>query len=228
MRECSSRVWHTSGLMNDFHFAVVDCETTGLHPWRRHIVEIACVRYDAHGEHVDTFSTLVNPLSPIPMDTSNIHGIVDEMVLNAPTFHNIAPTLAALLNDAVLVAHNLNYDGNVLVEEARRWQVDFRPGRGVCTMLTAAAVNGPHARWPKLSEACADYGVSLPPERAHSAEHDAVATGELLCRLAERVGGFDALTFGAVPVSMPHPGRAASSLWTRADASTSPAFAVAA
>ena len=80
----------------------LDLETTGATPLRDRITEIALVRLE-HGVEVARWQTLVNPQTPIPAFIQQLTGINNEMVTNAPTFKEVAGTLAEYLDGAVMV-----------------------------------------------------------------------------------------------------------------------------
>ena len=86
-------------------FAVLDLETTALSVYSARIVEIAITLIDPQGRIERHWDSLVNPEEAIP--NSNIHGMSDAMVSPAPSFSALTPTIGALLNGRVLVAHNL-------------------------------------------------------------------------------------------------------------------------
>jgi len=83
----------------------LDTETTGLHPPNDKLVEIAIL--DATGEVV--LDTLVNPLRPIGFATS-IHGITDEMVVDAPTLEDLWPVISGIIRDNHVVIYNAQFD----------------------------------------------------------------------------------------------------------------------
>ena len=100
-------------------YVMLDLETTGGNPVHDRITEIAAVRVEA-GLEVARWSTLVNPETPISTFIQNLTGISDALVANAPRFEDVAPDLMALLQGAVLVAHNVRFDHGFLLNELAR------------------------------------------------------------------------------------------------------------
>jgi DNA polymerase III subunit epsilon len=90
-------------------FTAIDVETTGLDSFYHKIVEIACVRY-SDGKAVDSYSSLVNPGRDIPEEAFKISGISNEMVADQPPFSEIHEKFLDFIQDAVLVAHNVQFD----------------------------------------------------------------------------------------------------------------------
>ena len=98
----------------------VDLEATGTWPGRDRIVQIATASIFPNG-HVSTWSSLVNPEQPIPPAVTAIHGITDVMVAAAPTFKQLASTLAPLLSDCDLCGYNIaRFDQRLLAAEFAR------------------------------------------------------------------------------------------------------------
>lgn len=84
----------------------IDTETTGLYfNGGDRLVEIACCLYE-NRNHLSTFHTLLNPERLIPVKTTQIHGITNEMVQEAPKFGDIAEEFLNFVQDSVLVGHN--------------------------------------------------------------------------------------------------------------------------
>jgi DNA polymerase III epsilon subunit len=103
-------------------FTVFDLETTGMSPANNRIVEIAAIRIDSDGTQF-RFHSLVNPGCPIPYAASRVHHITDDMVCNAPTFHETGIEFMDFARDSTLVAHNARFDLGFLQESL------FRTGR---------------------------------------------------------------------------------------------------
>lgn len=116
MREAARRLGKT--------LLFFDLETTGTSPATDRIVEIAIAR--ATPDAVDRRSRLVNPGRRIPKAASDVHGISDEMVADAPTFSKMARSLRDFIEDGVFVAYNgLRFDLPLLEAEFARAGVEF-------------------------------------------------------------------------------------------------------
>src|SRR5512134_775499 len=97
--------------LRSLEYAVVDVETTGGSPLRGHrITEFAAVRVRGTGEVVEEFSTLVNPLRPVPRFITALTGIDRGMLADAPRFEEVADRVRRVLAGAVFVAHNAGFD----------------------------------------------------------------------------------------------------------------------
>ncbi len=105
--------------------AFLDLETTGINIATDRIVEISVLKISpTHNE--EWLSTRVNPEMPIPPKSSAIHGIMDEDVVDSPTFREIARNLAAFLEGCDLAGYNaIKFDIPVLAEEFLRVNIDF-------------------------------------------------------------------------------------------------------
>ena len=110
----------------------LDLETTGATPLRDRITEIALVRFE-NGIEVSRWQTLVNPEKPIPAFIQQLTGITNEMVANAPTFSEVAGTLADYLDGSVMAAHNARFDHGFLKSEYKRLGHSLRQ-RVLCTV----------------------------------------------------------------------------------------------
>ena len=100
-------------------YVLLDLETTGGNPVSSRITEIAAVRVE-QGIEVARWSRLVNPECRIPAFIQSLTGISDAMVEEAPRFAQVSDELLALLDGAVLVAHNARFDHGFLVHEFAR------------------------------------------------------------------------------------------------------------
>ena len=106
---CPKFTTHNSQLTIHIVFAIIDIETTGGSPHNSKITEIAIILHD--GEKViEEFSTLINPECYIPYQITQLTGISNEMVREAPPFYEVAKKIIELTEGAVFVAHNVNFD----------------------------------------------------------------------------------------------------------------------
>lgn len=115
-------------------YAVVDVETTGLHPRGQRIVEIAVVHVSPDGDITGTWETLLN--AQRDLGPQHIHGITAAEILRAPTFDQMAGELAERLRGRVLVAHDLRFDTGFLAAEYLRsgYEIPCAVEHGLCTM----------------------------------------------------------------------------------------------
>ena len=92
--------------LREARYAAIDIETTGINFGHDRICEIGIVVWE-EGHKLLEFGTLVNPEHKISKISFKVHGITDEMVEKAPKFHEIAPRVSELLENTVIVGHNL-------------------------------------------------------------------------------------------------------------------------
>lgn len=152
--------------------AVVDVETTGLFDKDR-VVEVAIITIDEDGNVVEVFETLINPGRDI--GPTWLHQVTAEMVVDAPTFYDVAHHVAARLDGAIVVGHNLPFDQRMLSNELAGAGIFIQWGEGLDTLQVTGC---------KLGIACAENGVTL-DGAAHSARTDAQATAGLLLSVAQ-------------------------------------------
>lgn len=113
-------------------YVLLDLETTGGNAVADRITEIAAVRIE-NGVETDRWSTLVNPGVRIPAFIQSLTGITDDMVADAPSFDEVAPRLLALLDGAVLVAHNVRFDHGFIVNALARIDIALKV-KTLCTV----------------------------------------------------------------------------------------------
>ncbi|HEX7846162.1 MAG TPA: 3'-5' exonuclease [Chitinophagaceae bacterium] len=156
--------------------AFIDLETTGVNPGTDRIIEIAIVKILPDGSQ-SIKRKILNPEMPIPKASSDIHGITDDMVKDAPTFKQVAQELKQMLDNCDFAGYNSNrFDIPVLMEEFLRAQVDFDMRNR--KMLDVQNIF--HKMEPRTLSAAYKFYCSKNLEGAHSAEVDARATHEIL------------------------------------------------
>ncbi|MGJ5181494.1 exonuclease domain-containing protein [Bradyrhizobium oligotrophicum] len=169
-------------------YVVVDIETTGSWSSGDRITEIGAVKVRNH-QVVEEWHSLINPQRPIPAKIVELTGITNQMVRDAPVFHEIADSFMAFMGDGIFVAHNVNFDYGFLSGEYERLEKRIRFPK-LCTCV------GMRRRYPGhksygLGKLCAIYGIEL--EDHHRALCDARATAQLLNLInKKRVDGIDA------------------------------------
>lgn len=175
---------HPDDELRSLEYVVVDLETTGGSSQRGHrITDFAAVRMRGTGEVLDEFSTLVNPLRPIPPFITALTRITPAMVADAPLFRDIMPRVRQILEGAVFVAHNAPFDHGFLGAELARWGVPLQ-GRTLCTVRLARKTV-PEVRSRSLDSLSGFFDIAN--EARHRAFGDARATAVVLRRLLERL-----------------------------------------
>lgn len=162
--------------------AFIDLETTGVNLGTDRIVEIAIVKILPDGSK-SVKRKLINPEMPIPKTSSDIHGITDEMVKDAPTFRQVANELKQTLDGCDIAGYNSNrFDIPLLMEEFLRVQVDFdMKGRKLVDVQKIF-----HQMEQRTLSAAYKFYCQKNLDGAHSAEVDAMATYEILEAQTER------------------------------------------
>lgn len=161
-------------------FAIIDIETTGGSAERDKITEIAIILHDGHREE-HRFATLLNPEMRIPRYITDITGITDDMVADAPRFYEVAKEIVELTEDRIFVAHNVNFDYGFIREEFKRLGYTFKRNL-LCTVRTSRSLIPGHPTY-SLGKFCAALGIPL--RDRHRAMGDAEATALLLERLVQ-------------------------------------------
>lgn len=165
----------------DDTFVVFDIETTGLSKETESITEIGAVKV-VDGKIIDRFSTFVNPERPIPAEITKLTGITNEMVADAPVITEILPKFLEFCQDAVLVAHNANFDtGFIRLNAERKCSIEVK--NTVLDTLELSRALLPDLKKHKLDIICEQLGVSL--EGHHRAVNDAEATAEVFLKFID-------------------------------------------
>lgn len=172
----------SEAVLDELDYAVVDLETTGISPRKGHrVTELAAVEVSG-GEVVGEFSTLVNPGRPIPREISELTGITDDMVAEAPAFGEVSAVVRRTLEGRVFVAHNVSFDWRFLSAEMRRAGAPLPAAPRLCTLrLARRALPGLPRKG--LDAVARHFGVEV--EGRHRAAGDALATATVLVRLLD-------------------------------------------
>ena len=168
---------HHAEVLSMRDFCVLDVETTGLDYSHDRIVQIGIIKV-LDNQPVDSLNTYINPEMPIPARSTDIHGITDADVKDAPTYKQIADRVLSLMNNSTVVGHNVTFDLNfvqrifpfcsdpdadIKIDYIDTWEYAHRVVSRVQDY--------------KLQTLLAFYGID--PGEAHTAYDDARATLEL-------------------------------------------------
>ncbi|OJA04564.1 3'-5' exonuclease family protein [Halomonas sp. QHL1] len=160
--------------MSETAFIFVDVETTGTRATRDRITEIAALKV-INGELVDRWSSLIHPECKVPAQITQLTGIRDDMLVDAPRFAQIAESLMEWLGDGQLVAHNARFDYSFLRNEFKRAGQDYRAVL-ICTLRLSRRI-APQERQHNLKALLNRYGIT--PTRHHRAGDDVDALWSL-------------------------------------------------
>lgn len=168
----------------DGTFIVFDLETTGLNPASEEITEIAAVRV-VEGEIRDSFQTYVNPHKPILAEITELTGISDETVADAPDLDKAVPEFLKWAGEGQypLVAHNAGFDMGFLRTACQRLGIE-REFTSIDT-LEMSRLMLPHMHKFKLNILAKELQVG--PFEHHRASEDAAVLGRIYVKLLKRL-----------------------------------------
>lgn len=155
-------------------FAIIDIETTGGDPKVNKITEIAILIHDGE-KLIGQYTTLVNPGQEIPPFISQLTGITNEMVQNAPSFRDVARQIDELTQGKVFVAHNVRFDYYFMKEEFKKIGMHFQR-KQLCTVRLSRKII-PGLVSYSLGNLCEQ--IQIPIYDRHRAMGDAAATLKL-------------------------------------------------
>ncbi|QOD59374.1 GIY-YIG nuclease family protein [Polaribacter haliotis] len=162
-------------------YTVIDIETTGNGYKGSKITEISIFVFDGK-KVVDEYTTLINPEQNIPPFITNLTGITNAMVRNAPKFYEVARKIEEITKNTIFVAHNVNFDYNIIQAEFKSLGFDFKRKKLCTVRLSRKIIPGLNSY--SLGNICTSENI--PINGRHRAKGDAEATTELFRRLIER------------------------------------------
>jgi DNA polymerase-3 subunit epsilon len=179
--------------MADLEFTVVDVETTGWVPDNAAITEIGAVRVRG-GKVIAEFGSLVNPGTPVPAPITELTGISDELVADAPAVAAVLPGLLAFAEGSVLAAHNAPFDLRFLTAACAAMGRDWPGFEVLDTVRLARYLMATPQEVPdrKLATLALFFGSPVRP--SHRALDDARATAVILWQLLARLADVEGVT----------------------------------
>lgn len=177
--------------LRDIPLAVVDVETTGASAqWGDRVIEIGVVRIEG-GQTVAEYQQLIDPQRPISRGITALTGISPDMCAGQPLFEHILPNVIELMQDAVVIGHNVRFDLSFLRKEFRGCGRELHDVLGRAQVMDTVRIarrrfgrggNGLQTLAPRLG---------IQPSAAHRALADAQTTAAVFDRLIAPVGGWD-------------------------------------
>lgn len=160
-------------------YLCLDIETTGLNPKTEKIIEIGAVRV-RNGNITESFESLVAPGRPLGERITDLTGITDEMLKNAPAREEVIPKFLEFAGEDILLGHSVLFDYSFLKKAAVNCNYQFER-TGIDTLKIARKFL-PEIESRRLGYLCSYYGIE---HHAHRALADAQATVGLYQKLAE-------------------------------------------
>ena len=158
-------------------YCAFDIETTGLNANTERMTEIGAVIMKDN-EVISRFQTFVNPERPIPREITELTGITDRDVFDAPGEEAALRSFISFAGERTLVAHNAEFDIGFMKSAARRTGVDFTPA--FIDTLTLSQSLLPDLKRHKLDIVSAR--LSLPDFNHHRADDDALTCGRIMAK----------------------------------------------
>jgi len=162
----------------EIKYAIIDVETTGMGIQGNRITEIAILVHDGK-KVIQEYESLVNPERSIPHTITRLTGINDYMVADAPKFYEIAKEIIEITSDCIFVAHNVNFDYNVIHKEFADLGFPFRRKKLCTVRLSRKLIPGLPSY--SLGKLCNSVGIQL--NDRHRAMGDTRATTILFEKL---------------------------------------------
>jgi DNA polymerase-3 subunit epsilon len=157
-------------------FAIIDIETCGgkFEFQNGRITEICILVHDGL-QVVDKFTTLINPDCNISPYFTKLTNITNEMVADAPRFHEVAKKIIEMTEGRIFVAHNVGFDYGFIKAEFASLGYKYRRDT-LCTVRLSRKLMPGRISY-SLGHLCASLGIEI--FGRHRAEGDAVATAQL-------------------------------------------------
>lgn len=164
-------------------FSVLDVETTGLSARSNHVIEIGIVKVK-NLKVIDKYSSLINPGYRIPAFITQLTGITNGDVKNAPSFDQIADDIKNFIGDSIISGHNLSFDDSFLTAEYLRNERIPINNPKVCTLKIAKRLY-PALRSKSLSSVA--YHLKIQNRNSHRALGDAETTAKILIKMIKKL-----------------------------------------
>lgn len=182
INDCVTVVTDADDRPLDADMVVVDIETTGLNANTDKIIEVGAVKIHG-GQCISTFSSFINPHGAIPPEIVNLTGITDDMVCSAPDEDEVLRQFKDFVGDAVLVAHNAQFDLGFIRQHGQKYGLTF--DNPVLDTLTLARQLFKGLKHYRLDTLASHLHISM--DNHHRAVDDARTAASILVKCLEQV-----------------------------------------
>jgi DNA polymerase-3 subunit epsilon len=169
--------------LEEANFCIIDVETTGLSPLYNGIIEIGMVKV-SNLKVIEKYHSLINPAKDIPFFITQLTGITNDDVYNAPFFEDVADEILKFIGEDILSGHNFSFDLSFLRKEFRYCGKGPISNPSLCTLKLARRLF-PTLRSKSLSSVCKHLNLHNSSE--HRALGDAEVTARLLIKLLKEI-----------------------------------------
>lgn len=188
----SSREQKGSSLLTFLdNFTIIDLETTGLDPTFDEIIEIGAIKIQ-NGIILNTFNSFVKPDEEIDEFITELTGITNEMLIDAPSISEILPDFINYVGDDIVVGHNVNFDINFVYDVYLKLYDKYFSNPFVDTLRLSRNLL-PELKHHRLKDLIEYFEISI--ERQHRSFDDCKATLECYNKLhslaLEKYGNLD-------------------------------------
>ncbi|NRA40756.1 MAG: GIY-YIG nuclease family protein [Pseudomonadales bacterium] len=154
---------------------IVDLETTGSHSSRAGITEYGCMQWNQDGSSA-CFEQLINPRHHVPAYITQLTGISNHMLMDKPSFEDVASDLHDILADRIFIAHNVRFDFGFLKKQFSVCEFGFKP-KLLCTVKLARSL---YPKWASHSLDNICKQMNYRRDVSHRAMADVLATKAFL------------------------------------------------
>lgn len=160
-------------------FTIIDLETTGLDPTFDEIIEVGAIRV-RNGDVTDTFSSLVKPEKEVDAFITEITGITNEMLADAPSISEIFPDFLSFVSNDIIVGHNVNFDINFVYDTNSKLYSQYFSNSFTDTLRLSRRLL-PELEHHRLKDLINHFEIDI--ERQHRSLDDCKATLECYNKL---------------------------------------------
>lgn len=167
---------------NDCKYVIFDIETTGLSCQYDEIIEFGATIVNGRNFELERIDFLIKPKKPVSIFTEQLTNISNEMLKDQPTIEQVAPKIKDLFQNAVLVAHNSDFDMGFIKQ---LWTTMNYGNLDNCVIDTLQLSRALHndLRYHRLGTVARKYGIKYNEDIAHRGDYDAEILASVFSRM---------------------------------------------